>query len=201
MSKKIQAFSDYVDQTFKSIDMDHVRVKDSTFSDCRFENSSFVEAVFEDCRFVNCIFEACDLSLIQVPKCEFSEVHFKNSKAMGIDWTQAFWPVARLRNPLLFSGCSISHATFIGLSLRGLKIIDCIAMDVDFREAILSQADFSGSDLSGCLFSNTTLSKADFSRARNYSIHPTQNIITDAVFSLPEAMSLLYNMDIVLRQI
>ena len=71
-------------------------------------------------------------------------------------------------------------------------------MDVDFRECDLSQADFAGTDLADSLFLATNLTQADFSRARNYQIDPSQNIVDEAKFSLPEAMSLLYSMDIVL---
>jgi uncharacterized protein YjbI with pentapeptide repeats len=71
-----------------------------------------------------------------------------------------------------------------------------MAVNVDFREADLSKADFGGSDLSDSLFLNTTLVEADLSRARNYTIAPNANELRKAKFSLPEAMSLLYNLDI-----
>jgi hypothetical protein len=75
-----------------------------------------------------------------------------------------------------------------------------VALDVDFREADLSQADFAGTDLTGSLFSNTNLTEADLSDARNYHIAPGQNVLTRAKFSLPEALSLLYNLDIALAE-
>jgi len=71
-----------------------------------------------------------------------------------------------------------------------------LAREVDFREADLSDAEFSGTDLSGSIFINTILDGADFRRASDYNISPTENSISKAVFSLPEAMSLLYSMDI-----
>jgi uncharacterized protein YjbI with pentapeptide repeats len=98
-----------------------------------------------------------------------------------------------------FFRSAISHSTFIGLCLRGIQIIDCVAVDVDFRETDLSQADFAGTDLAQSLFSDTHLTEADLSRARNYHIDPAQNVLRQARFSLPEAMSLLYSMDIVLE--
>jgi len=42
------------------------------------------------------------------------------------------------------------------------------------------------------------LTEADLSKARNYLIDPGLNQLKKAKFSLPEAMSLLYNMDIIL---
>ena len=38
--------------------------------------------------------------------------------------------------------------------------------------------------------------QADLSAARNCQISPTQNTVTKAKFSLPEALALLYSMDI-----
>jgi hypothetical protein len=48
------------------------------------------------------------------------------------------------------------------------------------------------------MFSSTNLTKADLSTAKNYHIPPEQNILKGTRFSLPEAMSLLYSMDIIL---
>lgn len=135
-----------------------------------------------------------------MPNSTFSATRFEDSKVIGVNWTRADWSATRLRDPIGFFKCAISHSTFIGLSLREIQIRDCVAVDVDFREADLSQADFAGTDLSESLFSNTNLTEADLSRARNYHIDPEQNALKQAKFSLPEAMSLLYSLDIVLTE-
>lgn len=126
----------------------------------------------------------------------FTSTRFENSKSIGINWTRANWSNPIIGKPLSFIQSSISHGTFIALNLKGIQIKDCAAVNVDFREADLSQSDFSRTDLSESLFSNTNLSEADLSQARNYNIDPGQNMLKGAKFSLPEAMSLLYNMDI-----
>jgi uncharacterized protein YjbI with pentapeptide repeats len=77
-------------------------------------------------------------------------------------------------------------------------ITDTMAKDVDFREVDLSGVDFTGTDLADSLFADTNLTEADLSKARNYTIEPVKNILKGAKFSLPEAMSLLFNLDIVL---
>ena len=94
----------------------------------------------------------------------------------------------------------INHGTFIGLELKAIQIKNCIAHEVDFREADLSKANFEGTDLSGSLFNNTNLTEADLGQARNYQIDPGMNILKQAKFSLPEAMGLLYSMDIVIEE-
>jgi uncharacterized protein YjbI with pentapeptide repeats len=105
-----------------------------------------------------------------------------------------------LGQPVNFQNCAISHSTFIGLSLPAIQIVGCVAENVDFRDADLTQVDFSGTDLLDSLFSNTDLTKADLSRARNYNIAPDKNILKKTKFSLPEALALLYNLDILLDE-
>jgi fluoroquinolone resistance protein len=197
-SSSISSRAHYVDQVFKDKQLEHAEIVSAEFYDCVFFHSSFAESVFRHCRFVNCVFRECDLSLIKVPESSFSSTLFENSKVMGVNWTEAHWPKAGLASPVSFSKCAISHSTFIGLSLQSIQIRDCVATDVDFREADLSQADFGGTDLFSSIFGKTNLSQADLSRARNYHVDPGRNILKQARFSLPEAMSLLHSMDIVL---
>jgi fluoroquinolone resistance protein len=188
----------YTDLVFKELRLDRVELLSAEFRDCVFFRSSFVEAIFRSCKFVGCTFKECDLSLVKAPGSRFTSSRFQTCKAIGINWSEADWPPSGLADPIGFFDSAISHSTFLGLSLREIKICGCLAVDVDFREADLSQADFGGTDLAQSLFGHTDLSGADLSRARNYDIDPGQNTIKQARFSLPEAMSLLHSMDIVL---
>jgi uncharacterized protein YjbI with pentapeptide repeats len=188
----------HADQTFREAHVEQGELISSEFYDCVFFRCRFVEALFRSCRFVNCTFQRCDLSLVQVPQSTFSLVRFEDSTVIGVDWTQADWPTTGLGDPIGFFNSAINHSTFIGLRLRGIQIRNTAARDVDFREADLYRADFGGTDLSESMFINTNLAEADLSGARNYHIDPGQNTLTGAKFSLPEAMSLLYCMDIVL---
>lgn len=196
MARPLDDGISYNDQSFRGLNLEGLRLIDSEFHDCRFASCSFAESVFLSCRFVACVFEECDLSLVQVTGSSFSACRFVDSRVIGVDWTRADWSGVSLGQPIGFERCALSHSTFIGLSLSGIQIKDCVAADVDFREATLSKADFSNSDLDQSLFVNTDLSQADLCTARNYHIVPEQNILKGARFSLPEAMSLLFNMDI-----
>jgi fluoroquinolone resistance protein len=187
----------YDDQTFTQVRMDSVEIASSVFSDCTFVRCSFGKTTFRSCRFLNCVFQHCDLSLARVPNAFFSGVRFEDSKTVGVSWSDAKWS-GKIQEPLAFVRCVVSHASFNSLQLMALKLCDCLAVDVDFRDANLSGADFTGTDLSESLFSNTNLCGADFSKARNYSINPGRNILTRAKFSLPEALALLYSLEIVL---
>lgn len=194
----IDAGTPYTDRTFRGIDQSGGNISESEFYDCVFEACSFLEVRFEKCRFVQCSFQNCDLSVIHVPGSSFTAVRFVGSKLIGVDWTQAHWPAERLDGALGFERCALSHSTFIGLSMPRLQVRDCEAVDVDFREARLTGADFRGTNLTESLFLGTDLTGADFSQARDYRIDVRQNVVKGAKFALPEAVSLLYSLDIVL---
>jgi fluoroquinolone resistance protein len=185
-----------VDRKFEKESLAGERIAAAEFVESTFTRCDFSEAVFDSCRFTDCVFDGCDLTMVQFPDCAFSAVTFKNSRMMGVDWTKADWPRLADGRRIAFADCVLSHSTFIGLNLRELKLERCQASDVDFREADLSRASFRDTDLAESIFQATKLTEADFSRARNYRIDPAQNNISRAKFSLPEALSLLYSMDI-----
>lgn len=166
------------------------------FEECRFAGCDLSESEVRACRFADCTFERCDLSLIRLPQSVFSACRFEDSKIIGVNWTEARWPETRLWAPVGFARCVMDHSTFLGLDLKEVRIVDCTAHDVDFREADLTKADFAGTDLSGSLFANTNLTGADLRSARDYRIDPRENVLKGARFSLPEVISLLDGLDI-----
>jgi uncharacterized protein YjbI with pentapeptide repeats len=196
----IRSGTQYSEKVFEGVILERALVETAGFNGCTFSGCSFVETTLDRCRFVNCVFKRCDLNLARVPSCSFDGNRFEHSKLMGVNWTKAHWPTTRLRPPFGFFACTVSHSTFIGLELREVQIQDCAAADVDFREADLSQADLSGTDFSESIFLQTDLTEADFTGAYNYQIDPTRNTVRKAKFDLPEAMSLLYALDILLEE-
>lgn len=192
----IKSEEQYYEHKFTDVELESAVLHASHFNDCTFEHSKFTEAKLTGCRWVDCVFIDCDLSLVDLANSTLSGVQFTGCKLVGINWTLADWDLRRLDDRIQFKDCNLNHSTFIGLKLHKLKLIDCQASNLDFRGADLFEADFSGSDLAGSMFGDTDLRKADFRRARNYSLSPLQNKLQGAAFSLPEAMSLLYQMDI-----
>jgi uncharacterized protein YjbI with pentapeptide repeats len=117
---------------------------------------------------------------------------------IGVNWTEASWPAVGLFHAIGFERCAISHSTFIGLGLRRVEIVDCQAREADFAEADLSQANCRGTDFQDSRFLHTDLTEADFTGAKNYAIAPNLNVLRKTRFALPEAMALLYGLDITL---
>ena len=189
----------YEAQTFDGLSLDEQSIHEVEFIECRFTNCSFRETRFDACKFEDCTFEGCELSLMTVNGNVFKAVVFRKSKLVGVNWTQAAWgdaKVASLSEPIELHECSIKYALFMGLNLERIRIEDCSALEADFSEANLAGANLRGTDLAKAIFRNSNLSGANLVGAKNYFIDPNLNDISKARFSLPEAMSLLYGLDI-----
>ena len=190
---------EYYDQIFEKVHLEQDEILSGKFTDCIFVQCSFESAILNNCRFSSCIFQECNLNLAHITGSSFPSTRFEKSKLIGINWTQGDWSSSGFHNLVGFFDCVISHSTFIGLELKSIQIKNCIANEVDFRDADLSNADFKGTDLARSIFGNTNLTEADLSQARNYVIDPSNNLLKQAKFSIPEAMALLYSMDIILK--
>ncbi len=188
----------YESQEFSGISAAREEMSGISFQDCSFKNCDFMEVQFLNCKFHECLFSHCDLSLASVKGSQFKGVRFEESKAIGITWVEASWPKLGGLESIDFTGCVLNYASFFGLRLKARKLVDCTALEVDFAEADLTDANCTGTDFQRSRFLNTNLTRADFTNAKNYSISPLLNQIKHAKFSLPEAMALLYNLDITL---
>ena len=188
-------------ETFDGItftDLSNVQdtISRKVFESCVFESCDFTESFFDACTFKDCRFVKCKLTAINVRNSKFSDVQFYDSKVLGIDWTKAYWRGLDLGSSLYFKACLVNASSFYGLKQPGITFEDCRAHDVDFREATLSRAKFSGTDLTNSLFVNTNLTGADFNGATNYDIDVKKNTIKNAIFCRYEAVSLLTSLGI-----
>ncbi len=189
----------YEAQTFKDGEYPEAELRSKEFNDCTFIRCTFTEASFQGCIFRNCKFKDCDLSLIHVKDSIFAGTKFEDCKIVGVNWAEARWTqIGLLDGSIHFSGCAINYSTFIGVNLKKATLTKCSAHDVDFSESNLTGVNCSYTDFMESRFSQTNLTEADFTHATNYTINIQQNKIKGAKFSLPEAMALLYSLEIIL---
>jgi fluoroquinolone resistance protein len=182
--------------TFTDLSYVQETISRKTFESCVFESCDFTESFFDACSFKDCQFTKCKLTAVNVRNSKFSDVQFHDSKVLGVDWTKAYWRGLDLGAALCFKACLVNASSFYGLKQPGITFEDCRAHDVDFREAILSRATFSGTDLTNSLFVNTNLTGADFNGATHYDIDVKKNTIKNAIFCRYEAVSLLTSLGI-----
>ena len=190
----------YCDQTFEAITLEGGAMEFKDFEECTFRACVFRETRLRGCRFLNCTFQACNLNLIGVKDSTFVNTAFQDSTLRGVNWTEAAWAKRGLFNTLRFVQCVIDHSTFSGLALKQIQLVQCLARNVDFTDADLTQANCTGTDFAQSRFFHTNLTKADFSGASNYAIAANLNTLKKTKFTLPEAVALLYNLDIILSE-
>ena len=164
-----------------------------SFHECTFVDCDFTETSFSHCTFIDCEFKSCDLSLILVEGCRLNGIQFRETKLLGINWSKV-----ALMKRVDFFDCNISYSTFMELDLTRSQIINCHAKETYFAETNLTKANFTKTDFVDSKFFHTNLTNADFTRAKNYFITYSQNTIKKTKFSMPEALSLLYGLDIIL---
>lgn len=183
--------NEYWSESFKGADFSTIAIDSKEFDGCTFEQCDFSEARFKKCNFVDCEFVACNLSNVQMEYSRFSDVCFRDSKLIGINWTKVSWSKFIVSSPVKFYKSILNDSSFYGLSLQELVMEECKAHNVDFREGDFSHSNFTYADLTGCFFSNTNLSGADFSEATAYDIDIYRNTINKAKFTRFEAVRLL----------
>ncbi|KZN50895.1 pentapeptide repeat-containing protein [Pseudoalteromonas luteoviolacea] len=183
--------SEWWSMTFEGEDHSSDEFISKSFESCTFIGCNFSEASFRSCKFVDCEFIKCNLSLTKIHYSEFSDVIFRDSKVIGIDWTKAAWPRLMLSAPIKFYDCMLNDSSFYGLQLQGFALERCIVRGVDFRDGDFARASFRDSELSGSMFSSTNLSAVDFSNATGFDIDIFSNTINKAKFDRFEATRLL----------
>lgn len=176
---------------FENINYEGRILSNRVFSQCIFIKCSLKECFFDDSVFEDCTFEHCDISLLKFKFTAFKNITLRNTKAVGIMWTEAESPFS-----ITASNSRLSYSSFYGKKLKKIRLTNCVADEVDFTECDLTQGVFTGTDFRGATFSNTILTKADFVGALNYAIDTKTNKLTGAKFSLPEALSFLYGLGI-----
>jgi uncharacterized protein YjbI with pentapeptide repeats len=125
---------------------------------------------------------------------EFREVKFTNCKTIGIDWTRA----GKIKE-LNFSECLVNYSNFRLLKLPKTVMKKSEVKDVDFIETDLKDSNLTGSNFENSTFFKTNLSGVDLTHATNYIIDVKNNTLKKTRFSLPEALSLLSNLDIIVE--
>lgn len=183
----------FFDQKLTNIEHRQETIAGLSFHECTFTDCDFTGSAFSHCTFIDCTFKSCELSLITVEACRFNGVTFRDAKLMGINWSKAV-----LLKRVDFFGCNISYSTFMELDLSRAAITHCEAKETYFAQTNLTKANCTHTNFIDSKFMHNNLTKADFTGAKNYFIVPTENTLKKTKFAMPEALSLLYGLDIIL---
>jgi len=181
-------------RTFENVSFGAENPARGVYEDCRFIHCNLNTADLSAVTFRNCTFDGCDLSLAKLNETGFQEVRFAHSKLLGLQ----FCDCRELLLDFEFEQCMLKLSNFQRLNLKNTQFTDCNLQEADFTGTDLTEATFGNCDLMRTTFDHTTLEKADFRSAYNYSINPETNRIRKARFSLTGVVGLLdgYGMEI-----
>lgn len=182
------------DAEFKELDAKGLELTDAEFDACVFKDCSFAGATLRRVRLTDCRFEGCDLTAAKLTGTRLRGAAFKDCRAGGANWA-----AATALDDLTFTHCLLDHGAFAGAKLPRLRLDDCRLREADFSESDLRSAVIAACDLKGARFFGADLSGADLRGSYSYEIDAFRTKIKKARFSLPEAVSLLQGLDIVLE--
>lgn len=162
------------------------------YENCSFINCNFSNADLSEINFLECEFLNCNLSLTGIPQTSFRDVIFKNCKIVGLHFEES----NSLLMSFTFEGCTIELCSFNKLKLKKTVFRNARITEADFTETDLSYSKFISCDLQRTIFFQSNLEGVDFRTSFNYIIDPEQNRIRKAKFSLSGLVGLLAKYDI-----
>jgi fluoroquinolone resistance protein len=182
-------------KTFNKVNYANKQLINNEFSNCVFVDCDFSKSNFSSIDFIDCEFESCNFSLTVLKYAGLKDVHFKDCKIVGVDFSAC--------NDFLFSvkftDCNLDYATFHSKKMKNAVFTNSVIKEVDFSEVDLSQAKFIHCDLTRSIFDRSILDKADFSSAINFDINPERNRLKKAIFSSNGLIGLLTKYDLVVK--
>ena len=182
----------YLNQSFKNLAYADKQTKNKEFEHCNFSNCDFLNGGFITCKFVDCVFTGCNLSMTKLNNCQLKNVIFKDSKLMGINFSEC----ADFLFVVSFEGCILDYASFVRKKMTKTMFTNTSMKNVDFSMTDLTKSVFHNTELINAVFDKTILREVDMVTALNFSIDPELNTIKKARFSLQGARGLLHKYDI-----
>jgi len=183
--------SAYFKEKFSALSFSNETVSSVRFEECTFSECRLVDCKFEKCVFLDCKFEGCTLSAVNPDKSRFLQPKFFRCKVMGFDWAKA----AKIQD-ISFDDCQLDYSNFSSLHFPKIHMVKCSAKEARFVETDMTDGVFTGTDFQNSTIFKSNFTRADFRQAKNYSLDVRNNTIKNARFSLPEALSLLYGLEI-----
>jgi uncharacterized protein YjbI with pentapeptide repeats len=186
--------SSHREKTFEGLDAAAHAFVGVEFDSCVFKDCSFAGAALKRWHLTDCRFEKCDLTAARVTGARLRGVRFQNTRVGGINWAGA-----TSLDDISFEHCVLDSGVFAGAKLPRFSAVDCRVREADFSEADLRGAVFTKCDLLGARFFGADLSAADLRGAFDYLIDARQTKMKKTRVSLPEAVSLLAGLEVVLE--
>jgi uncharacterized protein YjbI with pentapeptide repeats len=144
-----------IDDNLSGLDLADLDLRMCDLSECNLSECDLSYADFEDARLVACKFNKADCS-----KADFSSADMEMVEA-----TDASFNDCKMTNCSL-KRSNVSESVFDGAAMDGVNLQGAKAVNADFDNTILRDADFENADLSGARFLVSDLTNADFTKTK-----------------------------------
>lgn len=182
---KLSAEQSFQGEVFANLDLQQADLSGKEFYGCTFRQVKLQESRWKQARLEDCSFEDCDLTRMNPAQMRALGVTFRQSKLMGIDWSDLS------KNPLVgFEDCDLRYSSFVGTNLSKCVFRACKATEANFIQCDLTSADFSGTDLTGANFEDSDLTKANFATADGAFVNPAKNRVKGTLIPVDSAVLL-----------
>ncbi len=182
------------DKKFERVDLSGQALGSRIFENCVFSRCTFNSSVFRETSFIQCSFSECEMSRTFINDCKLVNITFNECNMTGLDFSKC----KKLLFSVRFEKCLLQVCNFSGLRMSGTTLGTSRLRECDFYDVDLKKADFSNCAFSDTHFESCELQGADFRLATGYAIDPTKNKIKNAQFSLPEVLSFLSPLGIII---
>jgi fluoroquinolone resistance protein len=182
---ELQAGDFFADRGFSDLALDGADLSGKELQRCTFRRCKLPASRWARSKLEDCLFEHCDLTRMVPLGLALRDVTFKDSKLMGVDWTD-LGPLPRVA----FEACDLRYASFVKLKLRATGFLRCTARESNFIDVDLTEADFTGSDLTDSTIRGCTLARTNLARATGVLFDVQGNRVKGARIGLEAALAM-----------
>ena len=182
----------FADATFSDLSIESASLSGKEFQRCTFRRCKLPQSQWVETRLEDCVFEGCDLLRMVPTKLALRSVTFKDTRLMGVDWSDlGTMPYVE------FERCDLRYCSFVKLKLRKTRFVNCNAREANFIDVDLTEADFTGTDMLGSIVQGCVLAKTSFSRATNVVFDPQANRVKGTSIAVETAVALAQSLGMV----
>ncbi|MEQ8155382.1 MAG: pentapeptide repeat-containing protein [Clostridiaceae bacterium] len=188
----------FEDEKINNLKLRNETISDTKYIDCEFYNCDFIDVEVDNCLFKDCKFYNCTMNNVTFKYTSMKNAILDNSAFIGINWntlkgdSRTFEPIYSAKE------CFFKYNNFILMNLNKFKFSGSNFQESFFEECDLRETDFKDVRFQNTQFTQCNMTKADFRGATGYVIDIQSNKLKKARFSLPDVLTLLDSIEVLI---
>jgi uncharacterized protein YjbI with pentapeptide repeats len=170
------------------------------YARCDFDGLSLKHCDLANCAFESCSFKGTDLNDARLNGCEFSECDLSNAKLAGSNLFAARFDRCKLLGVVIagcqnlattkISKCIFDYVQFRGLSLEGMRFVDCSFIEADLSLTILKKTAFTKCNLEGVDWTGAEFDATDLRGSKLTGLHLCKVNLAGVILSVEQCADL-----------